>query len=374
MAEGVVRVQLSREAFDALGVQVAQPQATTLLRYSEFAAEAAALPGRSVSLTAPISGRLVSASPVNEGELVKKDQVLFTVEPLLPPEREVPGLVERRGLVEQRIARERARSQSIADLGAANTELEVAAAEAEREAQLLAGGAGTDQAVARARARLAIATSGAESARRIADLYASVPVEELGSTAARVEIAAPFEATVRSMQVSSETNVVAGAVVVDLVALDHLVLKVAIPVTEIGTIDATAPGWLVDRSCIGREVPTVPAFPRSDFASGTVELDYLLDNPDHAVRIGQRLSIRVQRKSPPQAVVIPASAVIFRPNGSALVYVAEGDLAFVQREVSLDRIENESAWILDGIRDDERVVARGVNEIHGAARTAPRGN
>lgn len=373
VADGVVRVQLSKEAFDALGVQVAQPQTTALLRYSDFAAEAAALPGRSVSLTAPISGRLMIASPVNEGELVRKDQVLFMVEPQLPPEREVPGLVDRLGLVEQRIARERARSQSIADLGAANAELEVAAGEADREAQLLAGGAGTDQAVAKAKARLAIATSAAESARRVADLYASIQDEDLGLRAAPMETAAPFEATVRAIHVSSETNVVAGAALVDLVAVDKLVLRVAIPVTEIGTIDATAPCRLMDRGRAPCELPILPGFPRSDFASGTVELDYLLDNADHAVRIGQRLSIRVKRKAPPQAIVVPASAVIFRPDGSALVYVMDGDFAFVQREVALDRIECESAWILAGLRDDECIVAKGVIEIHGAARTAPRG-
>lgn len=371
--DGVVRVHLSKDAFDALGVQVAQPQVRELLRYSEFAAEAAVLPGNSVSLTVPVSGRLRSEKLVSEGDLVKKGQALFTIEPLLPPEREVPGLVERLALADQRIARERARFQSVADLSSANAELEAATEEAGREELLLRDGAGTEQAVAKARTRLAIATSAVESARRVADLCANTSAAETGPTVARLEITAPFEATVRSVNVASDSNVLAGTVAIELVALKQLMLRVAVPVSEVGSFDATAPGTLPSGSSPGREVPAVSYFPKSDFAAGTVELDFLLDNDDRAVRIGQRLSILVKRKTPPQAFVVPPSAVIFTPDGSALVYVAGGVTTFIQRRVSLDRIEGGFAWILDGVRDGECVVVKSVNEIHGIARAAPRG-
>lgn len=374
VVDGAVRVRLSRAAFEAHGIEVAAAHLEPLHRYAEFAAQAVSMPGRSVSLVAPIAGRLVVRDDASEGSRVERGRVVFTIEPLIPPEREVPGRAERSGLAEQRIARERARSLAIADSIAANAELDAASAESNREEQLLADGSGTQQAVARARTRLAVAKSTAESAQRIAALYADAPLEEPVATAARMEIAAPFDATVSSIHTPSGSITVAGTPVVDLVALDPLLLRVVVPVTEIGSLDLDAAADLIDGSSAGREVPTCSAFPRADFASGTVELDYLLENDDHSVRIGQRLRIRVKQRSQPEAVVVPAGAVIVRPGGSALVYVALEDLEFVQREVSLERIDDERAWILAGIRDGESVVAGGANVLLGVANTAPHGN
>jgi hypothetical protein len=65
---------------------------------------------------------------------------------------------------------------------------------------------------------------------------------------------------------------------------------------------------------------------------------------------------------------IPYSAVIYDANGGTWAYTTDEDLVFVRDEISVDRIDGDTAYLSDGPAAGTEVVTVGAAELVGAER------
>lgn len=78
----------------------------------------------------------------------------------------------------------------------------------------------------------------------------------------------------------------------------------------------------------------------------------------------QTAAVRSDGKRP-QRTVIPYSAVLYDPNGDTWTYTNPRPLAFVRQDISVDRIEGNSAVLSAGPPVGMAVVIVGADEIWG---------
>jgi hypothetical protein len=87
-------------------------------------------------------------------------------------------------------------------------------------------------------------------------------------------------------------------------------------------------------------------------------------------RAAERLGIRtatVQNGEGRQAelTVMPYSALVYDTNGRAWAYTSPEQLTFVRSRLTIERIEEQNVFLLDGPPPGTRVVTVGVAELYG---------
>jgi hypothetical protein len=69
---------------------------------------------------------------------------------------------------------------------------------------------------------------------------------------------------------------------------------------------------------------------------------------------------------PVNGLVVPYSAVIYDTEGNTWVYTNPEPLTFVRALIVVDRIEDDQAFLSQGLETDAPIVTVGVIEIYGA--------
>jgi hypothetical protein len=87
-------------------------------------------------------------------------------------------------------------------------------------------------------------------------------------------------------------------------------------------------------------------------------------------RAAERLGIRtatVQNREGRQAelTVMPYSALVYDTNGRAWAYTSPEQLTFVRSRLTIERIEEQNVFLLDGPPPGTRVVTVGAAELYG---------
>ncbi len=100
--------------------------------------------------------------------------------------------------------------------------------------------------------------------------------------------------------------------------------------------------------------------PALDPNSTTVEVWVQAKNPKGRLRPGTSVRISMLARSVPNAVVIPAAAVLTAPDGTSYVMVAASDNKAHQKTVKAGIRQGEQVQILDGLAEGDRVVASGA--------------
>lgn len=65
-------------------------------------------------------------------------------------------------------------------------------------------------------------------------------------------------------------------------------------------------------------------------------------------------------------LVVPSEAIIYNPNGQALVYTATSPLTFVRAPVTVTRSDARDTWVSSGPPAGTAVVTTGASEVYGA--------
>jgi|CZKH01.1.fsa_nt_gi multidrug efflux pump subunit AcrA (membrane-fusion protein) len=100
--------------------------------------------------------------------------------------------------------------------------------------------------------------------------------------------------------------------------------------------------------------------PALDPNSTTVEVWVQAKNPKGRLRPGTSVRISMLARAVPNAVVIPAAAVLTAPDGTSYVMVAGSDNRAHQKTVKAGIRQGEQVQILDGLAEGDRVVASGA--------------
>jgi HlyD family secretion protein len=222
-----------------------------------------------------------------------------------------------------------------ATLGRAKVDLDRAQDEGERLERLQARGAATEAELRSARTQVSLAAAQRDIAH--AQLrQARASRERAREQLAATEITSPIDGVVLRRAVEPGQTVVSTLSATTLFTvgadLSSLVAEVEIDEADVARVQ---PGQPV--------VCTVPAWPDREFQGEVVRVDLApdprsqvvvyvgrvrLDNPDGALRSGMTATARVETGRVEDAVLVPAAALRFRPEGDSprgdRVYVDEG--------------------------------------------------
>ncbi|MBL8172815.1 MAG: hypothetical protein JNJ50_32120, partial [Acidobacteria bacterium] len=139
-------VKLSPKAEERLGVMTVPVTKEHVAQTRSFAGEVTLPPDRTISVSSPVGGTLLSDALPSVGMSVRKGQVLFRLTPLLAPERDLRLQLEREALN-------------------ARTRVDAARIRFNRAEQLLRDRAGSEKGVEQAREELSLAENDLKAAR-----------------------------------------------------------------------------------------------------------------------------------------------------------------------------------------------------------------
>lgn len=337
---------LTDEARARLGIETGQAERRIIATTRSLGGELMAAGAAVATVTAPLAGTLgIDARLPAVGATVSKGQVVLTLVPLAPAERDVRVEAER--VVAEAVGRQ-----------------EMAAKRAERARQLAKDGAGSVRAAEESQADLAVADAALKAARdRLALAARGV------SASGAISLESPHEGLLRALYATPGQTVGAGAPLFDVITIESLWLRVPIFAGDVESIDRRAPVEVVhlgtQPGIKGMTATPVAAPPSADAATAGVDLFYSLANPDRSLRPGQRMSVRLPLRSSQEHLVVPRASVLFDAFGGTWVYEAKEGGVFERRRVALIDLIGDFAVLDQGPPLGTRVVTTGAAELFG---------
>lgn len=337
-------VTLTEQAESRLGVRVEPVAVGGADRVLRYAAEAVLPPGRTLTVTAAVSGTLrPSPAPPVPGAAVQQGQVLFTIAPLLPLPRDLKVTAE-------------------AELQQARTRVETAKLRKTRADQMLKDDVGTVRAVEDARNELDLATSAFQAAEARLTQIQQAPLEGDVTIAVR----APRTGTLRQMLAAPGQPVNAGTPLFEIADFTSLWLRMPVYAGEARAIPAGAAVQVetLSGAMLGAARP-VAAPPTGDPLAATV--DFYYEAPRAILKPGERLMVVVRGpvRGGRGLNQVSSAAVIYDIHGGNWVYEQAANRRYVRRRIFVDHSEGGRAYLTSGPAVGTPVVIAGAAELWG---------
>ncbi|MBN1606170.1 MAG: efflux RND transporter periplasmic adaptor subunit [Polyangiaceae bacterium] len=317
----------------------------------EIAAVGTVVASATVAVTSQVTGR-VDKVHFSEGDEVKQNQVLFTIDPrpyAASLNQARAKLAQNRELARQAEA-DAQRTASLADAGLAATQ------ELER----------TDSTAAALIASVAANQAAVQSAR--IDLANSI-------------IRSPLSGRAGALLVHPGNVVRANAAESPLVVIRRLKpvwVSFSVPDSYLPTIRRSMDEGPVEvvsepRGADAAPVRGVLRFIANtvDPTTGTIELRAHYPNADETLWPGQQVDVQLELSIEPTATVAPEAAVQLGQQG-AYVYIVDKDRRAVLRRVRVDRTVGNEAVIAEGLSPGETVVVDGQLRLSDGVRIEAR--
>jgi HlyD family secretion protein len=175
------------------------------------------------------------------------------------------------------------------------------------------------------------------------------------------EIRSPISGLVTDRPLYPGEMATAGTPLLTVMDLTHITAKAHIPQAEAAllkvgdTASVNVPG--LSDSIPGKVTVVSPAL---DPSSTTVEVWVDARNPHQNLKPGTSVSISMLAQTIPDALTVPASAVLTEPDGTTSVMVVGDDGRAHQRDVKTGVRQDSQIQIVSGIKAGERVVTAGA--------------
>jgi membrane fusion protein, heavy metal efflux system len=363
----LVAVTLKPEAETRLAILTALVEKKPVPRSMSISGDVVVPPGRSSIVSSPQTGTLVLAEggviPV-PGLAVKKGQAMFTLHPLLPPERALPTPVERLNLEDAKINAEGV-------FKTAKSQFDQAKINLERFEGLLKRGDVREAQVVDVRNAYDQAKATYEAAeRRWSNFQKALDAgaEDAGKLAP-LPLRAPADGILINVAVQVGQQVPIGSVLFEVANLDPVYIRVPVFVGEEETIDMTkdaAIGGLADApGRPTRSAKPVRTTPSANALTTTVDLYYEVENHDHKLRPGQKVGVSLPLKGEDESLVVPYASILYDYNGGAWVYESLGKHVFARRRVVVNHVNGPEAVLALGPKPGTKVVTDGAAELFG---------
>jgi membrane fusion protein, heavy metal efflux system len=339
----LIKLTLTPEAETRLGIAMANAESKSLPRRRRVGGEIVVPSGGALLLSAPVAATISgSEKVVKTGTTVKRGDVLVTLVPLAPVDRDLRGQADR------------TTASAEARFAAAKSKLE-------RAEKVLADGAGTQRAVEEARAEHDVAKADLDAAKQRGARMVTSP---LGADVT-VVIRAPHDGVVRQVGASPGQSVAAGTLLVEVVGTSALWVRVPLFVAEARRVraDATAAVFAFGSEEHQEALPAL-APPLADPLASTVDLTYELGTTQ-SFRQGERVEVELTYKDEGATIVVPASAIVRDAHGGAWLYESLSNHVFARRRVDLASIQGGDALLAHGLKAGTPVVRTGAAELWG---------
>jgi RND family efflux transporter MFP subunit len=175
------------------------------------------------------------------------------------------------------------------------------------------------------------------------------------------EIRSPISGVVTDRPLYPGEMATAGTPLVTVMDLSHVIAKAHIPQAEAAllkvgdTANVSAPG--LEDPIPGKVSVVSPAL---DPNSTTVEVWVDARNPHQELKPGTSVSISMLAQTIPDALTVPAAAVLTEPDGTTSVMVIGDDSRAHQRDVKTGVRQQNQIQIVSGLKAGERVVTAGA--------------
>jgi len=175
------------------------------------------------------------------------------------------------------------------------------------------------------------------------------------------EIRSPISGVVTDRPLYPGEMATAGTPLLTVMDLSHVIAKAHIPQAEAAllkvgdTATVSAPG--LEDPIPGKVSVVSPAL---DPNSTTVEVWVDARNPHQALKPGTSVSISMLAQTIPDALTVPAAAVLTEPDGTTSVMVIGDDSRAHQRDVKTGVRQENQIQIVSGLKAGERVVTAGA--------------
>ena len=175
------------------------------------------------------------------------------------------------------------------------------------------------------------------------------------------EIRSPISGVVTDRPLYPGEMAAAGTPLLTVMDLSHVIAKAHIPQAD---AELLKQGDAATLSAPGLSQP-VPAkvtvvSPALDPNSTTVEVWVEAANPHRQLRPGSSVRIAMVAQTIPEALTVPASAVLTEPDGTTSVMVIGSDGRAHQRDVKTGVRQDNEVQIVSGLKPGERVVTVGA--------------
>ena len=175
------------------------------------------------------------------------------------------------------------------------------------------------------------------------------------------EIRSPIDGVVTERPLYPGEMAPAGTPLVTVMDISQVIAKAHIPQAEAALLKAgdaatlEVPGSEAEVS--GKVTLVSPAL---DIDSTTVEIWIQAPNPSRALKPGTTVRLSITAQEEPQAIVVPASAVLTAEEGETSVMVVGPDQRAHQRKVKLGIRNGDLVQIADGVKAGEQVITAGA--------------
>lgn len=351
-------ITLSEAAERRIGLTVGLVEKKSVRRVRMYGGEVAIPAGRSIVVSAPVSGtlRAPASGEKKAGQTVKAGNPIFQMIPLITPDSRATlsaALAESDGLASS--AREQADLTKIT---------------LERARKVLKQGAGSQKQVDEAQAAYQVASKNLEAALARRGILKKVVGDTESGNDAPITINAPEDGILRVVSALPNQTVPSGAPLFEVVDLATVWIRVPLPVGDVDAIDRTESAQVGSLSApTGLPQPLakpIAAPPSANPLASTVDVFYELPNPDKKFHPGQRLGVTIPLRDNRESMILPWSALVYDIHGGTWVYEQVGPFKYSRRRVVVAYSYGESAVLASGMTAGAKIVTAGAQELFGA--------
>ena len=174
------------------------------------------------------------------------------------------------------------------------------------------------------------------------------------------EIRSPINGVVTDRPLYPGETAAAGTPLMTIMDLSQVIAKAHLPQAEAALLKPGDPATLKAAGADEVQGKVTLVSPALDPNSTTVEVWVQAANPRQQLKPGSSVEITARAKSIPNAVVIPASALLKTPEGATTVMVAGSDGRAHQRDVKVGVREANDVQIAEGLKPGENVITTGA--------------
>jgi cobalt-zinc-cadmium efflux system membrane fusion protein len=344
-------ITLTSEAESRLGIQTAEVALRAVERSRTFGGEVVSISGRSITISAPLSGTLLSPEEGlanTAGSSVAKGQPLYRLL-LVLPEKDLLSIQEEVSIKE-------------IELGLAQTKVK-------RSQRLLDDKAGSVKQLEEAQAELASVMETLKTARARMELLKKGELDLSSDKLPSLTIKSPLDGIIQEVYVAPGQTVTGTTALIRIVSIDPVWIKVPVYVGDLAAINTAKPARVHSLADFaGAETRTakpVVAPLSADPESVTADLFYELSNTDLSYRPGQKVSVTLTLKDSSESLVVPYSSIVYDMYGGAWLYQNTEPHVYVRRRVELHHVLDELAILSHGPDVGAKVVSAGAAELFG---------
>jgi len=338
-------VTLTAQAAERLGIRVTPISPGRSSRMNRFVADVVLPPGQSLTVAAPVSGTLKrGVAPPVAGSMVRQDQILFEITPLLPLPRDLRVTAE-------------------ADVDQARTRMETAQLRQTRADRLLKDEVGTVRAQEDARNEMELAKSALAAAQARLDQIKRAPLEGDVTIAVR----APRDGMVRQILAEPGQPVTGGAPLFEVADMRTFWLRAPVYAGEAAGLNPNRAVRVetLSGAPIGEARP-VAAPPSGDPLAATVDFYYEAPaQTRHQWKPGERVAVSILGGDASEKLAVPYAAVVYDIHGGSWLYEQAANHRYIRHRVLIDHTERGVAFLAAGPRAGTPVVVEGAAELWG---------